>query len=548
DSFRLQRRARAIAGTVAREEDAPQIVLTASTLDQILFVTNRGRAYNIKAHELPDTGRQARGLPLSNFFSLQPDERAVGAVAIRSFERDAYLLYVTRNGDVKRVALSEYSSTRSAGINALNIAEKDELVFVGLGEGKSELMVFSEGGQAIRFNEDEVRASGRTSGGIRAIRLKGDDRVAAAGTVRGEQVVVVTQNGFHKRCSLSEFPMQSRGGGGVRAHSVTSKTGPLAGATVAADGDEILIVSSGGLVLRSPVDAIPAAGRATQGTALSGLDKKDKISGVARLESREGPGKQPIEATADGGSPSTAAPSSRGEAKTSANSGGKGIAKTASKSDQTQETAELKTSSKSKGAQAGGKPASAAKESAKQSAKKSAKATASSKTVTSKGAKAKAPATKVVQKSTPPAKAKKTVEAEPEERFTQRIIIPPREETAKPAKSPAPKPSVRSSASTASSKPAEKDGQAKKSTLFGSIASSLSKSVSGEKKQPEGKAAPQPTLPLFGGSQGKKETIEPSSADGKKTAGAGKAKSEPEKKSPAAKAVKAATKPAKPKK
>ena len=288
ESFRLQKRARAVAGTVTREEDAPQIIVGASTLDQILFVTNRGRAYQVKAHELPDAGRQARGLPLSNFLSLQPEERAVGAVASRSLDQaNSYVLFVTRSGDVKRVATSEYSNARSSGVTALNIAEGDELVFVGLGAGESELMVFSEKGQAIRFNEDEVRASGRTSGGIRAIRLKNGDRVATASVVLGDQVVVVTENGYHKRCQLSEFPVHSRGGGGVTSQNVTAKTGPVAGAVVASESDEVIAISSGGLLARWPVDAIPLMGRSTQGAPVAGLEKGDRIVLVARVGGRE---------------------------------------------------------------------------------------------------------------------------------------------------------------------------------------------------------------------------------------------------------------------
>jgi len=303
DSFKLQKRAKAITGTVTREEDAPQMVIGASTLDQILFVTNRGRAYRVKAHELPDVGRQARGLPLSNFFSLQPEEKAVGAVSLRNLDRsDHYVLYVTRNGDVKRVGISEYNSARAAGIVALNIPEGDELVFVGLGTGKSELMVFSEKGQAIRFKEDEVRPSGRTSGGIRAIRLKNDDHVAAASVVRGDQVVIVTKNGYHKRCSLTEFPLHSRGGAGVTAQKVTAKTGPLAGATVASDVDEVLAISAGGLMARWPTDVVPQMGRSTQGTPIDGLEKGDNIVHVARVENRENPPKPIVGSEQDGGS------------------------------------------------------------------------------------------------------------------------------------------------------------------------------------------------------------------------------------------------------
>jgi DNA gyrase subunit A len=285
DTYRVHGRGgKGSMSTVTKEDDGVQHLLVASTHHDVLFFTNRGRVFQAKAHELPDAGRSARGMPLINFIKISPEETVTAALPVSDFAKGGYFLLVTRKGDVKRVRLDEFSSVRSNGLIAMTLDDGDELVAVRRTNGNQDLIILSHSGQAIRFNENDVRASNRNSGGVRGMRLDSGDTVVAADVVEtGGELLVVSERGFAKRTDLSEFSAHNRGGSGVRAITISSKNGPVTTARIVHPHDEVMVISAEGLVLRTPVEGISRVGRAGQGVILMNLDRTDRVAAVAVL-------------------------------------------------------------------------------------------------------------------------------------------------------------------------------------------------------------------------------------------------------------------------
>jgi len=292
DAYRARGRgARGQIVASAREDDAVQHLLVARTHHSVLFFTNQGRVYQVKAHELPEAGRQGRGLPLVNVVRLGEGETVTATVAVPDFDKAGYLVLVTRKGEVKRLAVSDLASARASGLIAMSLPEGDELAWARLTSGKQEVVLVSASGQAIRFREDDVRPSGRTSGGVRAMRLDEEDRVAGADVAEpGGDLLVVTRKGFGKRVPLGEFPVQSRGGAGVRAYSTTPKSGSVAVARVVSPADEVLLISAEGVVAQTPVEDVPQKGRTAAGATVMQLEGADGVVAMARLRAVDGSG------------------------------------------------------------------------------------------------------------------------------------------------------------------------------------------------------------------------------------------------------------------
>jgi DNA gyrase subunit A len=286
DTYRVRGRGgKGVLGTVSREDDAVQHLLVANTHDDILFFTNRGRVFQAKAHELPDQGRSARGMPLINFIRIAPDETVQAMVRVQDFSKGGYFIFATRKGEVKRVTIDEFAAVRSNGLIAMQLEGDDELVRVRRSGGNQDVLLVSRHGQAIRFTEDEIRASGRASGGVRGMRLDGKDAVVAAEVVEpGAQLLLVTEKGYAKRTPLDEFPTQGRGGGGVRAMAVSPRNGGVATARVVRPIDEVMVISGEGQVLRTPVEGISEQGRTAQGVILMNLSAPDQVAAVAVLD------------------------------------------------------------------------------------------------------------------------------------------------------------------------------------------------------------------------------------------------------------------------
>ena len=290
DAYRARARGAAVQIVASsRDDDVIQHLLVARTHHSVLFFTNQGRVYQVKAHELPEASRQARGLPLVNLIRLGEGETVTAAVAVPDFEQGSYLVLVTRGGEVKRLAVSDLASARASGLIALSLPKGDELGWARLTTGQQEVILVSASGRAIRFREDDVRPSGRGSGGVRALRLADGDRVAGADVVEPEgEVVIVTGKGVGKRVPVDEFPVQGRGGEGVRAISTTAKTGSVAAARVVAPADELLLISGEGVVAQTPVEAVARMSRTAQGTPIMRLSGGDGVAAMARLRADAG--------------------------------------------------------------------------------------------------------------------------------------------------------------------------------------------------------------------------------------------------------------------
>ncbi|HID87071.1 MAG TPA: DNA gyrase subunit A, partial [Anaerolineae bacterium] len=289
-TYRPQRRGgRGIKGVLTRERDAVLYLFMANTLDSLLFFTNRGRVFHLKAHQVPEAERRARGLPLANLIALDRDERVTAAVPVPDFERAEYLVMATVGGRIKRTLLSEFESVRPSGLIAINLEQGDELGWVKLTCGKEEVILVTERGQAIRFSEEEVRPMGRVAGGVMAIKLAKGDQVASMDVVRPKHdLLVITAHGFGKRTPLADYPTQRRYGGGVRTLDVRKleQTGPIVAARVVHERDEVTLISAKGTLLRIGVKNIPRMGRATRGAKVMELKKGDVVASIARLNGK----------------------------------------------------------------------------------------------------------------------------------------------------------------------------------------------------------------------------------------------------------------------
>ncbi len=268
DSFKRQGRGgKGVRGQNLKEEDVVKHVFTTTTHHWMLFFTTKGRVYRVKAHEIPESGRTARGMYAANLpgVALDGDEKISAVIDLKEYAEGRYLLFATRKGIVKKTALPEYDSPRS-GLIAINLRGDDELIDVKFTEGQDEVMLVSRNGQAIRFKEALARPMGRGTGGVIGMRLAEDDRVLSVGLVsEGEELISVTEQGYGKRSKLSDYPTKGRGGKGVIGHQLTGKTGLLAGAYIGTKDLDMFVISSSGQVVRVPADQIRRVGRASQG-------------------------------------------------------------------------------------------------------------------------------------------------------------------------------------------------------------------------------------------------------------------------------------------
>ena len=281
---------RGVTGMATRDEDAVFYIFSARTLDHVLFFTHRGRVFSQRVYQLPDAGREARGVPLVNLIGLEAGERVTAAVAVPDFAQAEYLTMATVNGRVKRTALAEFEAVRPSGLLAVTLDEGDELGWVCLTRGDQELILVTERGQALRFSEEEVRPMGRVASGVWGIRLAPGDRLASMDVVEAEgDLLLVTARGFAKRVPLSEYPRHGRHGGGVQTLTRNlERTGPIVAARTVRAQDEVVVASAQGMALRTKVADIPSQGRAAGGARLMILEEGDAVASVARLAFHDG--------------------------------------------------------------------------------------------------------------------------------------------------------------------------------------------------------------------------------------------------------------------
>ena len=272
-----------ILGMVMREADAVEHVFVTNTHDNVLFFTNKGRVFRLKVYEVPEAGRTARGVPVANIIAAEPGERVTTALTYPADRTDGYIVMATTRGTIKRTALQEFRNVRRTGIIAIGLAEDDELAWVQLSDGDEHILLITNDGRAIRFRQSDVRAMGRPAGGVRGIELRDDDVVVAMGLAKpGGDVLVVTANGYGKRTSLAEYPVQRRGGCGVATIRPSDKIGPIVAASIAADSHgEMILMSAGGKVIRQPVGQVSRIGRATQGVRVMDLRDGDSVVSMA---------------------------------------------------------------------------------------------------------------------------------------------------------------------------------------------------------------------------------------------------------------------------
>jgi DNA gyrase subunit A len=286
-TYRAQARGgRGVAGHGTKEEDEVLFVFPARTLDTVLFFSDRGKVYSEKAYQIPDADRTARGIPIVNVLAMEAKETITAAVAVPRFDAAHYCIMTTREGRIKRIALSELASVRPSGVIAITLEEGDELGWVRLTDGTNEVILVTEQGQALRFSEQVVRPTGRTAAGVTAIRLGSKDHVTSMEVIEPDgYLILVTSVGFGKRTSLSEFPVKGRATGGVQAidKKALSKIGTVAAARIAQAADDLTIISANGLVLRTRVMDVTEAGRPARGALIFKLQTGDYVASMARI-------------------------------------------------------------------------------------------------------------------------------------------------------------------------------------------------------------------------------------------------------------------------
>ena len=287
--YRAQRRGgRGVSAMSTREEDFAKDIFTASTHDTILFFSNRGKVYKLKGYQIPETGRSAKGMNIVNLLELENDEKITAMFPIKEFADDKFLFFVTKQGIAKRVVLSDLQNIRRAGLRALNLNEDDALVDVRLTDGEQNILIATHEGRAICFDENEVRAMGRTATGVRGIRLsEGDYVVGAARARKGAYVLSITENGYGKRTPVEEFTIHHRGGGGMMLHNLTAKTGLVAGVAVVDNENDVMIITDDGVIIRTGCEEIRECGRGSQGVIVMRTGEDVKVISIARTSKEE---------------------------------------------------------------------------------------------------------------------------------------------------------------------------------------------------------------------------------------------------------------------
>ena len=279
DNFKSQNRGgKGIKGMQTIDKDFMKDMFMVSTHDYILFLTNTGRIYKLKCYEIPEAGRTARGMAIVNLLQLQPGEKISAMVQMKEFEEDKYLIMATKKGTIKKTPIMAYTNIRKSGIQAITLREDDELIDVTISDNNDNIMLITKKGQGIKFRETDVRETGRSAMGVRGIELNQDDEVISIQLEsQGECVLIVSANGMGKRTPFTDFKLQNRGGKGVKCYKISDKTGEIVGAKAVNDGNEIMMITNEGIVIRMFVDDISILGRVTLGVKLMNTGDKDDI-------------------------------------------------------------------------------------------------------------------------------------------------------------------------------------------------------------------------------------------------------------------------------
>ena len=283
DTYKVQHRGgRGISGLSTREEDFVENIFTCSSHDYILFFTNKGRMYKIKGYRIPESGRQAKGTAIVNLLPLEKDEKITATIPIEKFESDKYLTMITKDGFVKKTALDQYDTNRKGGIIAIGLREEDELIKVALTEENHNIILATKNGMCIKFSQTDVRPMGRGATGVTGIKLRDGDYVIGGSVCDDEcKVLSVSENGYGKKTDIKEFKCQNRAGKGVTGYNITEKTGPLAGMVIIKENDDLMSITSDGVIIRMSTDEISEFGRVTQGVRVMKIADGVKVVAIA---------------------------------------------------------------------------------------------------------------------------------------------------------------------------------------------------------------------------------------------------------------------------
>jgi DNA gyrase subunit A len=304
--YQTQRRGgRGRAATTVKDEDFIEKLFVAHTHDTVLCFSNRGKVYWLKVYELPQAGRGARGRPMVNLLPLEEGEKINAVLPVKQFDENQYVFMATSQGTVKKTSLAAFSRPRASGIIAVDLHANDRLVGVALTDGNREIIVCTSGGKAIRFHEEEVRTMGRDAAGVRGVRLAADQELIALIVVGEGFILTASENGYGKLTTLEEFPRHGRGGQGVIAQQTSERNGAMVAALQVMAGQDIMLISSSGTLVRTPVEEVSIVGRNTQGVRLIRLAEGERLTGVERIESLNGESADPDEAALTPDSPPT---------------------------------------------------------------------------------------------------------------------------------------------------------------------------------------------------------------------------------------------------
>ncbi len=290
-----KRGGRGKTGLSTREEDFIKQIFTTSTHDYLLFFTNHGKVYRMKAYMIPDGSRLSKGTAIVNLLPLESDEKINAVVPIKNFD-DGFLTLCTKHGVIKKTTLDQFDTNRKTGLIAINLKDEDELISVRRTTGTDELIIVTHKGKAIRFHEDDVRAMGRTATGVRGIQLTGSDYVITMEVVQEHsKLLVVSENGYGKRTPMKEYRQQTRGGKGIITYNLNSKTGSLVGALVVGDTDDLMIINDSGVLIRIKVDDVSVTGRITSGVRVMKIDDSTRLVSIAKVEESDEDDTQVVE-------------------------------------------------------------------------------------------------------------------------------------------------------------------------------------------------------------------------------------------------------------
>ncbi|MGH7720214.1 MAG: DNA gyrase C-terminal beta-propeller domain-containing protein, partial [Gemmatimonadaceae bacterium] len=299
-TYKRQRRGgRGLNGQGLKDEDFIEHLFIGSTHDYILFFTDDGRCYWLKVHEIPQAGRAAKGKPVVNLINVTADTTIAAMVPVREFSDTQYLLFATQQGTVKKTLLSQYANPRAAGIKAIKIEGGDQLIDVQITSGQNDIVLATRNGLSIRFHEADVRDMGRDTTGVKGVELRDDDQVVGMVVLKREAtLLVVTSRGMGKCSEIDEYRIQKRGGKGIITLNRTDKTGHVVSIKEVLPGDELMLITKHGIVIRMPVKGIRVSGRNTQGVKLVNLDDGDMVCDVARVvieDDEQGEGDEAVE-------------------------------------------------------------------------------------------------------------------------------------------------------------------------------------------------------------------------------------------------------------